>query len=183
MTCGFWYEWSLVAGPDFYGFDVKDKKAVFFDDGTTKINTSTLAQCGRAVAALLDLPVTKEGEGPALEDWKDGALYISSFTISQRDMLDAIHHAMGDSDSDWEITSEPAHERTKKALEALKEGKFSGFAQAMYTRFFYDNGDGNYGAMRGLDNGKLGLPQEDIDDITKWAVDKQVKDGYLYDGQ
>jgi hypothetical protein len=43
LTCGFWYEWSLCAGLDFYGIDVKDKKAVLFDDTTQKINTSNLA--------------------------------------------------------------------------------------------------------------------------------------------
>ena len=183
LTCGFWYEWSLVAGIDFYGFDIQNKEAVLFDDGTAKVNTSTLAQCGRGVAALLSLPIIKEGDGPALEDWKDGVLYVSSFTVSQRDMLDALHRAMGDSDSDWSITSESAQERTKNALGELQKGSFSGFAQALYTRYFYSNGDGNYGAMHGLDNERLSLPQEDLDDITKWAVDKKLRDGYLYEGE
>ncbi|KAK3303051.1 uncharacterized protein B0T15DRAFT_262294 [Chaetomium strumarium] len=180
LTCGFWYEWSLVAGTDFFGFDVKDKKAVLFDDGTQKISTSTLAQCGRAVAALLDLPVTKEGGKPALEDWKDNGLYVASFHVSQRDMLDSIHRAMGDSDSDWTIMYEPSEERTNKALDELKKGSFAGFAQAMYTRYFYKNGDGDFETMHGLANEKLGLPKEDLDAITKWTVDKKLKDGFVY---
>lgn len=183
LACGFWYEWSVVAGTDKYGFDVQEKKAVLFDDGTQKINTSTLTQCGRAVAALLNLPVTKEDSSPALEDWKDNALYVSSFLVSQRDMLDSIHRAMGDSDSDWTMTSEAAEERTNNAVGELQKGKFVGFVVAMYTRNFYKNGDGNYEATQGLDNDKLGLPKEDLDEITKWAVEKKLRDGAVYDNE
>lgn len=183
LTCGFWYEWSVVAGLDFYGFDVREKKAVLFDDGVQKVNTTTLTQCGRAVAALLDLPINKQGDNIAIEDWKDNGLYVSSFLISQRDMLDSIHRALGDSDGDWSISFEPAEERTHKALAELQKGSFTGFAQAMYTRYFFKNGDGNYEAVQGLANDKLDLPKEDFDSITKWAVDKKLKDGFLYDGE
>lgn len=183
LACSFWYEWSLTAGLDFYGIDVKDKKAVFFDEGTTKINTSTLAQCGRAVSALLDLPINKESDKPAIDDWKNDSLYVSSFLVSQRDMLDSVHKALGDSDSDWTITYENAEERTNSALQAMYKGQFSGFAQAMYTRFFYNNGDGNFEAKHGLANERLGLPKEDLDEVTKWAVDKKLKDGFVYEGQ
>ncbi|KAL1610509.1 hypothetical protein SLS60_002178 [Paraconiothyrium brasiliense] len=183
LSCSFWYEWSLAAGLNFYGIDVKDKKAVFFDEGTQKINTSTLAQCGRAVAALLDLPITKEGDKPALEDWKNKALYVSSFLVSQRDMLDSVHKALGDTDNEWSITYEPSEERTSKALQEMYKGSFAGFAQAMYTRVFYKNGDGNYEATQGLANERLGLPKEDLDAVTKWAVEKKLKDGFVYEGQ
>ncbi|KAF1966540.1 NAD(P)-binding protein [Bimuria novae-zelandiae CBS 107.79] len=185
-VCNFWYEYSLVAGLDLYGFDLKNKKAIFFDDGTEKINAATLAQCGRAVAALLDLPIKKDGDGPALENWKDNGLYVSSFLVSQRDMLDSIHRAMGDSDADWSITSEPAEaaeERVAKALEELQQGSFAGFAKAMYTRFFYKTGDGNYEAYHGLNSDKLGLSKEDLDKVTKFAVKKQLKEGRVYERQ
>lgn len=56
VTCGFWYEYSLPA-PQLYGFDIAKREAVFFDDGTQKINTSTWGQTGRAVAAILSLPL------------------------------------------------------------------------------------------------------------------------------
>jgi hypothetical protein len=183
LSCGFWYEWSLCAGLDYYGIDVKDKKAIFFDDGTQKINTSTLAQCGRAVASLLDLPITKEGDRPAVEDWKNNGLYVSSFLVSQRDMLDSVHNALGDSDKDWSITSEPSEERVNKALQEMYKGNFAGFLQAMYTRYFYKNGDGNFEAAQGLANERLGLPKENIDEVTKYAVEKKLKDGFLYEGQ
>ena len=167
LCCGFWYDWSLPSGEDFLGFDIKNKKAVFFDAGSTKINSSTLIQCGRAVAALLSLPVQKEADDtPALECWANKALYTSSFLISQRDILDSLHRNMGTSDSDWTIVHEDSKERTEAAMLEIKKGDFSAFARALYTRIFYQNGDGNYEATRGLDNDALGLEREDLDACT-----------------
>lgn len=40
VSCGFWYEWSLSI-PTAYGIDLIKKEVVFFDDGSTKICTST----------------------------------------------------------------------------------------------------------------------------------------------
>lgn len=37
MTTGFWLSHSL-AGPDGYGFDLKNKAVTFFDEGTARIN-------------------------------------------------------------------------------------------------------------------------------------------------
>ncbi|KAG9659230.1 NAD(P)-binding protein, partial [Aureobasidium melanogenum] len=54
LVCGFWYEWSLGI-PWCYGIDLVHRKAIFYDDGNTKMNTSTWEQCGRAIAALLSL--------------------------------------------------------------------------------------------------------------------------------
>ena len=77
LCCGFWYEWSLALPEPWFGFTIKERKVTFFDDGNTKISTSTWDQCGRAVASLLSLPIEKEGSGAALSDWKDKPLYIS----------------------------------------------------------------------------------------------------------
>ena len=186
MACSFWYEWSLSGGHgdvlDFYGIAIASRKAVFFDDGTQKINTSTLVQCGRALAALLNLPLTKESpDQPALEDWKNKPLYVSSFRVSQRDMLDSVHRALGTTDKDWTIDYEPAEKRVAEGLEGMKKGDFAGFARAMYTRVFYKNGDGDFGTKRRLANDILGLPKEDFDEVTKWVVDKIEKGESVYE--
>ena len=41
MVCGFWYEWSLALGEPWFGFDIKNKKVTFFDDGRTLVSVST----------------------------------------------------------------------------------------------------------------------------------------------
>jgi NmrA-like family len=46
LACGFWYEFSLAGGEMRYGFDFRNKSVTFFDDGKTKINTSTWSSAG-----------------------------------------------------------------------------------------------------------------------------------------
>lgn len=168
-VCGFWYEWSLVLGEQWFGFDLKNKKVTFYDDGKTRINISTWEQCGRAVAALLSLPL--EGASPALSQWKNKGLYFDSFKISQRDMLDSINRVTGTTDKDWEISYEPSDKRYEDGLREMKEGVFTGFPKALYARVFFPGGGGDFESSRDLANELLGLPKENLDDATKKALD------------
>lgn len=169
MCCGFWYQWSLALGEPWYGFDIKNKKVTFFDDGKTYINSSTWPQCGRALAALLELPLT--GASPCIADWANKPLYFESFRVCQRDMLDSIHRVTGSTDKDWEITYEPTADRYKRGLAELQKGNRTGFVTALYSRVFFPNGDGEFGARHTLANEVLGLPKEDLDDATKDAIE------------
>jgi hypothetical protein len=42
----------------------------------------------------------------------------------------------------------------------------------MYTRVFYPDGNGDYESSKGTANGLLELPQEDIDEATKIAIER-----------
>ncbi|KAI0465970.1 NAD(P)-binding protein [Xylaria cf. heliscus] len=172
MACGFWYEWSLALGENYFGIDIKSKKATFFDDGTTMISASTFLQCGRAFAALLSLP--ESGGTPSLSDWKNETLRFASFRISQQDILASVQRSQGTSNKDWHIQFEPSRKRVADGLKALQGGDFTGFPKAMYSRAFYPSGDGDYECRYGLSNDVLGLPKEDLYDITRdvvWKVE------------
>lgn len=175
MVCGFWYEWSLTIGEQWYCFTIKDRKVTFFDDGQTLINTSTWDQCGRALAALLSLP--ESGVSPALSDWNNKPLYISSWKISQRDMLDSLHPVLGTSDKDWTITYEPTAQRYKDGLAEMQKGDMRGFAKALYAHVFTPNGCGEYETSKGLVNDILGLPKEDLDEATRRVIN-MVESGW-----
>ncbi|KAI2627634.1 NAD(P)-binding protein [Hypoxylon sp. NC1633] len=175
MVSGFWYEWSLALGEPHFGIDIKNKKAVFFDDGLTKTNMSTWNQCGRALAAILSLPET--GASPALSDWKNKPLYFDSFNITQRDMLDSVHRVIGTTDADWEITYESSEARFTEWVGKMRQGDRMGFVKSMYTRVFFPNGGGEYSATNKLSNDVLGLPKESLDEATKRAVD-MVESGW-----
>ena len=174
---GFWYEFSLSMGEPWFGFDIKNRRVTLYDEGNVKINTSTWDLCGRAVASLLSLPIVASGDNkPALESWKNGGVHISSFLISQRDMLDSLNRVLGTTDIGWTITKQPARERYQQGLQQLQGGDRLGYAKAMYARLFFAGEGGDYETGYELDNGKLGLPKEDLDEATRRAVE-MVKGG------
>ncbi len=125
LVCGSWYEYSLAVAPDTYGIDIRGRKVTFFDDGKTKISASTWKQCGRAVAALLSLkerPGDKgddddDDDAATLSRWANGPVFVASFLVSQRDMLDSIHRILATTDADWKIDYEPSAVRYEKAIE------------------------------------------------------------------
>jgi len=168
MVCGFWYEWSLALGENTFGFNIKDRKVIFFDEGNTPISVSTWDQCGRALVALLSLP--ESGASPSVADWKNKPLYISSFRVTQRDMLDSLHRVLGTADKDWEITYESSAKRYKDGLEEQAAGSRQGFAKALYSPAFFPSGRGDFETNQGLANQLLGLPKESLDEATKRVV-------------
>lgn len=178
IASGFWYEYSL-SGPGLYGIDISKREVVFFDEGTQKMNTSTWAQVGRAVAGLVALPVEKQGSGPSVNDYRNRFVYVSSFTVSQREMLNSVNRVMGLEDGDWAVTRVSAKQRFEDARKMMAGGDRMGFAYQLYTRYFFPGEDAAlYEKTKGLDNGKLGLPVEDLDGATKVAV-SMAEDGYF----
>lgn len=182
VSTGFWYEWSLPIPQDF-GFDIENRSVTFIDDGETKITISTWPQVGRAVASLLSLKVSPDGpddKSPSLELFKNRYMYIGSFTINQKDMLESLLRVTKTSINDWAVTKESHEERHAAGLETMNAGDRMGFAKAMYTRVFYPDDGGNTEKTRGLDNDVLGLPKEALDEATKAAAkrSKEGKRGY-----
>ncbi|PNS20291.1 arf-GAP with GTPase, ANK repeat and PH domain-containing protein 9 [Sphaceloma murrayae] len=173
VACGFWYEFSLVGMQEQFGFDLKNRDVMLYDDGTTTITTSTWQKCGEAVAALLALPVSKATgvEGPVLEDWRNKYTHFSSFEISQRDMFESLKRVTGTKEEDWKVSTVPVEDYYKQGRDELAKGSRIGFAKALYGRMFFKDGAGNARVLTGLDDEKLGLSKEVLDDATKRAVD------------
>jgi hypothetical protein len=173
VTTGFWYEWSLAIPPSF-GFDFPSKIVTFFDDGETKISSSTWPQVGRAVAALLSLPIKPEGDDAerCLEHFRNKIVYVNSFNVSQKDMLDSVLRVTGDKREDWTIQKEPARERYAIAAKALQGGDRMAYVRMMYTRIFFDDGNGNFEARVGTSNKILDLEHEDLDEATARSIER-----------
>ena len=174
LACNFWYEYSLGSGSNTFGFSFKDRTVAFIDDGTTRINTSTWPQCGRAIASLLSLKVLPDDENdksPCMARFRNKYCYISSFLVSQKDIFDSVLRVTETSANDWTVTNEGHKERYDSGVALLQQGNRSGFGRLLYTRMFYPNGDGNYEASKGLDNDVLDLPKEDLDEHTKIGIE------------
>lgn len=178
ISCGFWYEHSLSNG-ELYGIDINKREVTFFDDGMQKLNTSTWPQVGRAVASLLSLSVDASEDQDAqriLSAYRNHMVYVSSFAVNQKEMFESVKRVTGTDDNDWKITSQPAKERYENACEALKSGDRVAFGRKLYTRYFYEDA-GLFEKLHGLDNERLGLPVEDLDESTNEAV-KLAQNGY-----
>ncbi|KAJ9658205.1 hypothetical protein H2201_007878 [Coniosporium apollinis] len=164
---------KLGGGPYRYGFDFKNRTVTFFDDGTTRINTSTWPQTGRSVANLLALKVLPDNESdksPCLADFRNKFVYVSSFTINQEEMFESVLRATGTSLDHWQVTHAPVKEYYREGVEQLKRGNRVGFAKLLYSRMFFPDLAGNFEATKGLDNDKLDLPKEDLDEFTKVGI-------------
>lgn len=182
VSTGFWYEW-ILAVPAGSGIDFAKRTVTFFDEGETKISTSTLpqvnkrlqmfikttfsgtkrtehfCQVGRAVAALLSLPIKPEGgsnkEASYLSNLQNKVVYVKSFT------------------------KEPAAERYASGIQEMQQGKRIGFAKVMFTRVFYPDGCGDFERNKGTLNGLLGLPEEDMDEAAEAAIERSKKSDWV----
>ncbi|KAJ4353422.1 uncharacterized protein N0V89_005151 [Didymosphaeria variabile] len=170
VVTGFWYEYTL-ANPGAYGFDLNNQAVTLFDEGKTKVSTSTWPQIGRAVAALLSLPIESETEA-CLDNFRNKVVYVSSFSVDQEDMFASVLRVTGSKRDGWTVTNEDAQGRFDTGFKEMKEGKWSGFGKVMYTRVFFPDGCGDFEHGKGTLNRLLGLPQEDIDEATKIAVER-----------
>ncbi|KAM0437900.1 hypothetical protein ACHAPT_002265 [Fusarium lateritium] len=175
ITPSFWYEYSLGVGPFTFGFDFPNKGVTLYDEGKVRVNTTTWPQTGRALAALVSLkklPENEDDNSVTLAQFSNKPVYISSFTLSQRELLDSVNKLMGKTDENWNISYQPASERYKEGLEELEEGEGTGFLKALYARAFYPTGDGVFETHNAI----LGLPKEDLDEATlaahRWATER-----------
>lgn len=175
VTTGFWYEYCL-SNPLAFGFDFEKRSVAFLDGGETLVSMCTYAQVGRAVAALLSLPILPEGDDKmhCLEHFRNRNVYVSSFTISQEDMLRSVLRVTGTNVQDWTITKVPSREQYQTGLKELQGGDMAGFTKMMFSRVFYSDDSGNYEKIRGTSNQLLGLPRESLDAATE-AVVKSTK--------
>lgn len=102
-------------------------------------------------------------------------VYINSFTISQKEMLESAIRVTNTTSEDWTISKESSHKRYLDGLKEIEEGKRIGYAKMMYTRVFYPDGCGNFEDQKGTLNQLLGLPKEEIDVATKLAFERSQK--------
>lgn len=180
IACGFWYEYSLGITAS-YGFDFKSRTVTFYDDGNARLNTSTWPQTGRSVANLLSLkvlPTDENDKSPSLSNFRNKFIYVSSFSLNQKEMFESVLRVTGDSRDDWKVDREPVKERYQAGVEALQSGNRIGFVKLLYARAFYPDEPGNFETSRGLDNDKLSLPTEDLDEFTKTGIHLQ-NSGYF----
>jgi uncharacterized protein YbjT (DUF2867 family) len=163
-----WFDWSLKQG--MWNVDIPGRRATINNVGDAKFNTTTLGQVGRGVAALLSLPEEK------LNGYKNGAVYLRSFLLSQRDILDSAIRATGTKESDWQVTTQDPEVTIQAARDAMAAGNPMAFVGEFYTAHMQEGRGGNYEEKAVKDAAVLGLERENLDEVVKRVV-KELETG------
>lgn len=183
VSCGFWYEYSLAAGPSCYGFDLRSVpgKAYLYDGGNAPVNTSTWKHTGEGVAAMFSLPISASDAGPnglSIDGtFANSFLRLSSFQLTQRDMLASLCRVTSTKESDWDAQTISSADYIAKGREELQTGNRAGFGKVLYARVMQAEKGVNegfsqaYQAHKGLHDEALGLGREDLDEATGRAVE------------
>jgi len=161
-----------------FGIDITNRKALLYDDGNSKINTSTWPQCGRAVAHLLQLKILPDDENdtsPTLSQFKNQFCRFASFNVSQQDMLDSVIRVTGSDKGDWQVPTRPVREYFEENLKLMQTGDRAAYMKALYSRNFYPDMNQNTFDHGGRHNKVLQLPEEDLDEYTKKAVHRAAE--------
>jgi uncharacterized protein YbjT (DUF2867 family) len=165
-----WFDWSLKQG--MWNVDIPGRRAIINNVGDAKFNTTTLGQVGRGVAALLSLPEEK------LNNFKNRAVYLRSFLLSQREILDSAIRATGTKKSDWQITMQDPEVTIQTARDAVAAGNPMAFVGEFYTAHMQEGRGGNYEEKAAKDAAVLGLEEENLDEVIKRVV-KEVETSNL----
>ncbi|KAF5724525.1 oxidoreductase like [Fusarium mundagurra] len=169
LVGGVWFDYSLPSGESFMGFDIDNRKVTLFDDGEAKINTSTLSQFGRAAAAIASLkefPNNEDDKSPTIAQFRNNPVYLSSFYVSQKDILRSIQRVTNTTDTDWEIKHESSADRIENGKAMGRSGNIMGLVQAYYSFIFSPEGQ-RLKTQDKLHNELLGLPEEELDAVVK----------------
>lgn len=161
-----WYEMSLSTGR--YGIDVKNKTATFYDDGETRTTTTTKSQVGRTVARLLSLPVT--GPSPSLSDFANQYIFVKSFFLSQKEMLEAVLKNTNTTVSDWTINKVNLGEFLETGRRKAQEGSHTAMLDWVSASNFAPDSGNDFATSKRTVNETLNLPEENLDEATQRAI-------------
>ncbi|CAK7221851.1 hypothetical protein SBRCBS47491_004669 [Sporothrix bragantina] len=137
---GLWLDNCLRRG--WWGIDVPARKATLwtgFDgvpgSGTGRASTATIRHAGEATAVILSLPDAE------LARFKNKSVYVPSFHLTQREILDAAQRATGTTDADWTITKADVADMERAYETGIKAGEL----ESLYTKFMVTHSTPGFG--------------------------------------
>jgi hypothetical protein len=148
---GVFFDWGLKVG--FLGFDFKSKTATLIDEGQHAFSGTNLHKIGLALIASLQKPT----------ETKNQYIYVSSFDISQKDILAEFEKITGEK---WTTKQVQSGDLIDSGRGKLQKGDFSGIADLIKGVAFGPLGDLR-AADGGLWNERLGLKNESLEETLK----------------
>ncbi|EME84704.1 uncharacterized protein MYCFIDRAFT_210951 [Pseudocercospora fijiensis CIRAD86] len=162
VVTNLWIDYSIEFG--LAGFDVEKRQATIYSD-SGHFCTSSLAQVGRGIAAMLALP-----RSTIDERFADNDLYITSFRITHQEWFDAILKATNTTEADWNVERKSTDVLLEDGNAMLAKGDRSGMLDLIYYCTFKKDLGGDYAGR--LDNDFLELPEEDIVEVIRTQLAK-----------
>ncbi|OAA54960.1 NmrA-like protein [Niveomyces insectorum RCEF 264] len=153
LSTGLFFDWGLERG--LFGFDKATQTATLVDSGNEPFQTSTLAQIGRAVSAVL-----RQAGGGGEDRTANQYLDVASFTPTQQDLLRLVEAAA----PSWTVRHVKSADLEAEGAAKLAKGDFSAFGDLLRA---WLHGDGAHHApdltnAATSGNALLGLAEEDL---------------------
>lgn len=147
IITGPFFDWCLRVG--FHGFDLKNKTATLYDNGTTRFSTTNLHTVALAVVKSLEKP----------ELTKNQYVYVAGFQTSQKEIL-AIAEKV--TDTKWTVKDVPSKDLVESGNAKIQQGDYSGILTLLIATTFGSDEVGYIDPGKTW-NEKLGLPKEDLE--------------------
>ncbi|POS74870.1 NmrA-like family protein [Diaporthe helianthi] len=156
LVTGSLFDWGLRI-PGFGGWDLGARTVTIYDGGDIPYEATTLDQVGRAIAQSLKNP----------ELTRNQFVYVNSFTVTQNQVLRSLEAATGEK---FTVSHSTVEDLWQGGAAQLKKGQEFGVIAMIAGAFYGKGGISYYSANKGLWNKKIGLAQEDLDEVLKSLV-------------
>ena len=133
------------------GINLKEQKAIIYDDGNIVWSTTTYASIGQAVKNAMRAPETV-----------NKYLFINSFTVSQNQVLESCEKISG---KKWDVTHVAAEEQKKIGQRKVANGDLSGAMLLIRYINCVEGYGGNFAQYEKTSNELLSLPVETVDGV------------------
>lgn len=157
LVSGPFFDWCLENG--ILGFDVKNRKANIYNNGTAKFDTTKITTVAKAVVNILSKP----------NEYQNERVFIAGMTVNQQDILAAMKKATGD--EKWEVNEKSAKEHREMGFGKVSKGDWSGVIEIIEASLFEEGQGQLFSTVRKVSNKELGV-DDDLDASVKEYVDK-----------
>lgn len=141
--------------------------------GLGKFNSSSIDRVGLGIARLVSLPITSsENPRASLQHYANKFVYLSSYSITQKQVFEAVQRATGTTEQDWKVEQDNNEESIAKARASVMAGEFSmaSVGRMLYGYYMGEGLGGDYQHKALEDQKVLGLKDENLDEVVKGAV-------------
>ncbi|KAI1123659.1 NmrA-like family protein [Nemania abortiva] len=144
------FDIGLTTG--FMGYDIKEHKAIIWDDGSHKFSATTRENVAKAVLGVLRNP----------EITANQYVYVSSFEVSQNEVLSALENVQG---VKYAVTPTTTEKEIAEGKAALEKKDFMEAGRLLRAAVYNPGYGNNFANEAELWNDKIGVPREDLGEI------------------